>query len=395
MTGAPGMRAGRRLGAWVVATLLAACGPLQAQPDAPAATVTTAADLREQQHSLPVTVPGPGGEASGSITVTSFRPPGDGPFPLAVVNHGRAIAERRAQQGRQRFEPLARYLVDKGFAVLVPTRLGYGDTYGHADPENAGRCEALQPASMARAASEQVLAVVGWARTLPWIDASRWVAIGQSVGGLAVTAVVARRPPGLVAAINFAGGTGGNPELRPGDPCSPQATERLWRSQAAPEPTMLWLYWRNDLYWGERWPARWAEAWREGGGRVEFHTLDPAGRDGHGGMGIDMDHWVPLVEDYLARAGYTRSGLPKRPPPSDYAALDDASRLPAGPVARDLYTRKFLAAPSPRAFALGPTGSSGWASGDWAIGRALGYCQARRGDPCKLYAVDDDVVWTP
>jgi hypothetical protein len=27
------------------------------------------------------------------------------------------------------------------------------------------------------------------------------------------------------------------------------------------------------------------------------------------------------------------------------------------------------------------------------LGRALGFCQAIRGLPCKLYAVDDDVVW--
>ena len=32
-------------------------------------------------------------------------------------------------------------------------------------------------------------------------------------------------------------------------------------------------------------------------------------------------------------------------------------------------------------------------SGDWAMGRALGFCQRRSGDRCKLYAVDDDVVW--
>jgi len=25
---------------------------------------------------------------------------------------------------------------------------------------------------------------------------------------------------------------------------------------------------------------------------------------------------------------------------------------------------------------------------------ALGFCQ-RRGEPCKLYAVDDDVLWVP
>jgi dienelactone hydrolase len=126
---------------------------------------------------------------------------------------------------------------------------------------------------MARVTAEQVLAAVAHARTLPWVDATRWVAMGASVGGLATLSAAARRPQGLVAAINFVGGAGGNPEQRPGDPCSPQALEGLWREQAAQANVpMLWLYWANDRYWGAQWPQRWARAWREGGGSVEFHV---------------------------------------------------------------------------------------------------------------------------
>jgi CTP:molybdopterin cytidylyltransferase MocA len=39
----------------------------------------------------------------------------------------------------------------------------------------------------------------------------------------------------------------------------------------------------------------------------------PVGADGHSGMVADMDTWVPLVEAYLAQAGFTRSGLVTRP----------------------------------------------------------------------------------
>ena len=31
---------------------------------------------------------------------------------------------------------------------------------------------------------------------------------------------------------------------------------------------------------------------------------------------------------------------------------------------------------------------------DYAAGQALGYCQHNNGATCKLYAVDDQVVWT-
>lgn len=367
-----------------------------ATPDA-GVTSPLARDLREEVRRIPVTVSDAAGRSQAvAIAVTMYRPAGNGPFPVAIFSHGRSPGDKRAQQGRQRFEVLSRWLVAKGFAVFVPTRAGYGDTFGDFDPEHGGRCSALQLAPMAAAASDQVLAVLQHARTLPWVDARRWVALGQSVGGLATVAVAARNPPGLVAAINLAGGTGGNPDTRPGDPCSPHQLERLFATQAAgARVPMLWLYWHNDRYWGADVPKRWLEAWQDGGGQAEFHLLPAVGTDGHNGPQIDMDTWVPLAEAYLARAGFGRSGIVPRPPPTDWARLADTAKVPAsGPVREQLY-RAFLAARAPRAFAISPGGSTGWASGDWALGRALGYCQSRRGEPCRLYAVDDDVVWTP
>jgi dienelactone hydrolase len=293
--------------------------------------------------------------------------------------------------------------VQKGFVVLVPTRVGYGDTYGGAsgqfDPEDMGGCNNARPEAMATAASAQVLAAVEHAKTLPYVDASRWVAMGQSVGGLTTLAVAARNPPGLVAAINFAGGAGGNPTERPGQPCGTSALESLWRKQAATAPVpMLWLYWQHDLYWGAKQPQRWAAAWKDGGGTLDFQQLPPWGTepaDGHAGLGADMNTWVPLVEAYLARAGFARSGLVARPPASGFAQVAQQDAVPITPERRTQLYARFLQAKTPRAFAIGPGGVAAWASGDWAAGRALGNCQWRSGKTCKLYAVDDDVVWQP
>ena len=47
-----------------------------------------------------------------------------------------------------------------------------------------------------------------------------------------------------------------------------------------------------------------------------------------------------------------------------------------------------------RAFALSPGGAWGWAAeGDDPTLRALSSCQKQSREPCRLYAVDDDVVW--
>jgi hypothetical protein len=155
---------------------------------------------------------------------------------------------------------------------------------------------------------------------------------------------------------------------------------------------MLWLYWENDLFWGAQAPRDWHRAWLDGGGQAEFQQLGPVGQDGHSGFSIDMDRWVPWVDAFLAKAGYTQPALPPVPEPSGFAQVDEIDKVPVGAETRQNLYSRFLASPSPRAFAIGP-GGAGFATGDWAVGRALGFCQARRGITCKLYAVDNQVVW--
>jgi dienelactone hydrolase len=354
-----------------------------------------AADLHEEIQHIPVTVADLyGRQETRQIPVTVYTPDGAGPHPLVIMNHGRATQDKRAQQGRQRYEALARYLVGKGLAVMVPTRVGYWETYGDFDPEDSGNCNSMRVDPMAKAASDQVLATLAYARSRPDINASRWVVMGQSVGGLTAVATVARNPEGLVGGINFSGGTGGDPEHRAGMPCGVAVIARTWEAQAKEARVpMLWLYWANDQYWGESNPNRWQQAWTSGGGQVEFHSLAASGKDGHNGLNADMDHWVPLVEAFFSRLGFTRSGVPVVPPVNPSVRIEAADAVPISEAARESFYRKFLDSRPPRAFAIGPAGNVGWATGDWAVGRALGYCQARKGLPCKLYAVDDQVVW--
>jgi hypothetical protein len=60
-----------------------------------------------------------------------FRPPGDGPFRLAVIAHASTQnVLRRAQMPQPEYRALAAWLVARGFAVLVPERPGHGATGG-------------------------------------------------------------------------------------------------------------------------------------------------------------------------------------------------------------------------------------------------------------------------
>ena len=73
--------------------------------------------------------------------------------------------------------------------------------------------------------------------------------------------------------------------------------------------------------------------------------------------------------------------------------IDDVARLPAVDEAgRDGY-RRFLAGPSPRAFAIADGGTWIRVNGSRGADRlALARCQAA-GSACRLYAIDDQVVW--
>jgi dienelactone hydrolase len=387
--GAP--RATTRTVALIAIAVVACCARAQSDDS----FAVDAKDLHEEVVRIDVAVSDLyGREETRRMPITIFRPDGDGPFPLVVFNHGRATPEKRASQGRSRPEALARYLVAKGFVVLAPTRIGYWETYGAFDPEDNGRCTDLRVAHMAQVASDEVLATVAYAKTLPYVDANRWIVAGQSVGGLTAIATVGRHPAGLVGGINFSGGAGGNPDKNPGHPCSPQRVASLYAG-VGPTSTvpMVWFYWPNDLFFGEDVPKAWYRAWSQAGGDGSFNTFGPVGADGHNGFNADMDHWVPIVDRFLARLGFTQAVAYERPTATGFAALDDVDHLPSTrPSARAAYG-KFLAAASPRAFAIGDHGAFGWATKDYVLGKAIGYCR-RSGQACRLYAVDDDVVWT-
>lgn len=377
---------------------LALLGAAQAQTGATAA-LPLARDLREQVLEVEVSVQDLyGRRQQRQIPVSLFKPAGAGPFPLLVLNHGRAgSAAERAQPQRFRYEQQARYFVGKGFAVAVPTRVGYGQAQqDDFDPEFSGGCGNPQIGPMSQAASDQVLAVVEQARQWPDVDASRWWVAGQSVGGLTSVATVMRAPPGLQGGINFSGGTGGNPRDRPRQPCGQAQIARYWKEGAARSRVpMLWLYWENDLYWGAEIPKAWHQAYTQGGGEAELAQLGPVSDDGHKGFVRDMDRWTPLVDRFLARWDMKLPALPALPPPTDFAPIQDVDRVPVTTAQRRALYERFLASARPRAFAIGPSGQAGYATGDWAVGRALGFCQAGTGLACRLYAVDDQVVWTP
>lgn len=259
------------------------------------------ADVVEERALVPVEVVDRHGAAvRQSIEVTIVRDASRARSPFLVLSHGRGgMAESSRRRSVAGMLPNARYFAAKGYVVLLPLRVGYGTT-GGPDVENSGPCSNRDYAPVYEAAAMQTLRVIEHAKAQPYIDPTHGLVVGQSFGGATAIAVAAKGVPGIRAAINFAGGGGGNPADHPEQPCSLEAMSRLFASYGATSrvPT-LWLYSQNDRYWGPLIPRRWLDGFVASGGKGEFVALPPHKSDGHAIFTGNPAAWRPAVEDFL------------------------------------------------------------------------------------------------
>jgi dienelactone hydrolase len=268
------------------------------------------AGIVEEVLEVPVTAKNVyGREMSQAIKVTVFRDDNKARSPFLVLNHGRPLsAAGYATMGRVRYEENANYFVKRGFAVFVPTRIGYGASGGE-DMEYAGTCISRNYVLSYEAAAQQVVKIIETAQSLSYVNADRGLVVGQSYGGVTSVAIAAKGLPGIVAAINFAGGGGGDPSGRPGNPCRADLLENLFAGYGKNTriPT-LWLYSQNDKLFGERFPKEWFDAFVKNGGEGEFIQLPPLlppfGEDGHSTFTKNPAAWKPAVERFLTQIGF-------------------------------------------------------------------------------------------
>jgi len=182
--------------------------------------------------------------------------------------------------------------------------MGYGETGGE-DVEDTGSCSNKKYPPGYAVAAQQTLAVLDVVRQRPDADKERAVVMGQSYGGATAATVAALNPPGVRAAINFAGGGGGNPKAQPQRPCAPQQLERMFGvyGKTAKVP-MLWVYAENDMYFGPKHPKEWFDAYVGEGAPAEFVQYPPHGEDGHSLFTRFPDVWKPRVVHFLEAQGF-------------------------------------------------------------------------------------------
>jgi dienelactone hydrolase len=345
-------------------------------------------DYRINEHVIQIPA-GPKHQAMMETTV--FQPNGPGPFPLLIINHGKDPGSPSAQP-RDRFIHMAAAFVRRGYAVMVPMRQGYASSTGRY------RDYGCDMTANGYSQAKDILDALTYARAQPWVDGEHIVIAGQSYGGLATIALGTKDLPGVRGLLNFAGGLKDSGERCGWRTALVAAFAEYGANSKIPS---LWMYGENDSLFGPDLAARMHAAYEEAGGHARLVEFPAFKRDAHGMLASRDGEkvWLADTEKFLQQVGMPTKVLydvPEKPEPAatKFAALDDVSAVPfLSENGRKAY-REYLAKMTPRAFAVSPSGAWCWAEeGEDPDARALATCSAKSDQPCKLYSVDERVVW--
>jgi len=259
-------------------------------------------ELREEIWAIPSAVP---------MLAYVVRPTGEGSFPLLVMNHGVSLdPKERSYFPVIEFRDAALWFARQGYVVVAPVRPGYGATAIEI-PERGlfglffsgvGNCSDVNFRDAGLAIASLDRWVIDYMSVQPIIKRDEIVVVGQSGGGWGAIALASQNPASVRAIIGFAAGRGGHFNGKPNSNCAPdnlvEAVAQFGRTARIP---MLWIYARNDSYFGPELAKRLATAFQAAGGNLEYHVLSDFGGDGH--FLIDsaeaVQIWAPLVSEFL------------------------------------------------------------------------------------------------
>jgi dienelactone hydrolase len=250
--------------------------------------------LRRLSEQFMMPVPG----VPGGIDVLKVEVQRPGKHPLAILTHGTAPdSAERARVTPWHYLSQATWFARRGYVVLVVVRRGYGRSGGKQEDTEFGECDAKGKfVKEGQASAEDLRAAANYAAQMPEVDASTIISVGVSAGGFAQVALSADPPPGLKAAISFAGGRGSDGK---GHNCNLtgllSAFDLFGQKSRLP---MLWIYAENDHWFPPAMAREFDAAFKKGGGDDEFEIEPPFGDEGHHFFD-NVRGWSPIVGRFL------------------------------------------------------------------------------------------------
>jgi dienelactone hydrolase len=318
-----------------------------------------------------------------TMEVTLMHPDGSGPFPLAV-NYHRGHRYHRTNA--------AFYFLSRGYAVAIPMMRGFSTTGGEL--YHFG-CDI---AATGLANARDIASVIHYLGNDPRFDTRHVIVAGQSLGGWNTLAVGALGLPNVAGLMNFNGGMKES-DCSTGDASLQSGAASFGAQTKVPS---VWFYGDNDeIFPRTLWQSMY-DGYTGAGARAEIVDVGTTMDDSHFFLAYPevLPIWTEAADRFLAEVGMPHTDihpndLPTQFPSStQFAAIGDVDAVPyLSDQGRDQY-RHFLTLSPPRAFAIAPNGmTASTDSGFDPIGRALVACRGA-GVVCRIYAVDDRVVWT-
>jgi len=308
-----------------------------------------------------------------------------GNHPLAVLTHGTSRKqEERNEVAAFSLLPQANWFARRGWTVLAVVRRGYGKSGGRPDYMN-GSCPNEDYQEAGRQGAEDLNRAIEYGASLPQVDAAHVIAVGVSTGGFATVALTAKAPPGLVAAISFAGGRGAGADF---DVCNPGALIGAFRGFGKHSRIpMLWIYAENDRYFWPEIAHKFDDGFRAGGGQDQF-VLVPATRAAGHGLFYRVADWPPILDDFLKAQNLVWLPEPLPPPKAP-----DEPPPPGLSEAGEKAFQRYLLAGLHKAFAMSESRysfSAAQITVELAKSKALDNCRhaAPKGEKCAVVSID-------
>lgn len=166
-----------------------------------------------RQTAISVTFPSHGLNLHGWI----YKPPGPGPFPAVIWNHGNELAPSAHPE-------LGKFYTDHGYVLFLPIRRGHGESPGMYLGDVMDKYKAIatskallekKEVDLQESHNGDVAAAVAWLQQRGYIDARRIAVSGVSYGGIQ-TLLAAENGLDCKAFIAFAPGamSWDNPQLQ-------------------------------------------------------------------------------------------------------------------------------------------------------------------------------------
>jgi dienelactone hydrolase len=304
-------------------------------------------------------------------------------LPIALITHGKSshLADMLESKAADYSGP-ARDLARRGYLAVVVMRRGFGQSDGPMAATIS--CATTSFADRFAADADDLQGALDAVSKRPDADPTRVIAIGVSAGGAAVVAFSARNPKNLRAVVSVSGG------LRMPDCPKEDVLVNAYKNFGlASRVPNLWVYARNDSFFGPALVERLQTAFLDGGGDVKLVMYDKFGDDGHNlfSAGAGKLQWLMEMDAFLRFHGLPAASRERVSELMKLLRLQDRQRG---------FLDRYLAAPTWKVMVQTPDGKQhytnfGAATLEAARKGALGVCaqRAKTTEPCRIVMEND------